>query len=92
MPRSTRLSVNAKKQNVLQIALLKLVRGSVGRIRTYNFPQNRISDHRINYTTYNLDRVLEGHLEDVQQALIDDAKSAILGDLGWFLLETTCFE
>ena len=48
------------------------------RIRTYNFPQNRISDHRINYTGYNLDRVLEGHLEDVQQALIDDAKSAVL--------------
>jgi peptide chain release factor 1 len=40
------------------------------RIRTYNFPQNRITDHRINLTRYNLDRVLEGDLEDIVQALV----------------------
>ncbi len=33
------------------------------RIRTYNFPQNRVTDHRINLTLYNLDRIIEGHLE-----------------------------
>jgi peptide chain release factor 1 len=39
------------------------------RIRTYNFPQNRLSDHRINLTMYSLDRVMEGELEDLFGAL-----------------------
>jgi peptide chain release factor 1 len=41
------------------------------RIRTYNFPENRISDHRVNYKAYNLDAVLDGDLDAVVQALID---------------------
>lgn len=40
------------------------------RIRTYNFPQNRITDHRIQFTRYNLDRVMEGELEEVINALV----------------------
>jgi peptide chain release factor 1 len=46
--------------------------GSGGReekIRTYNFPQNRITDHRIGLTLYNLDRVMEGDLEEMISAL-----------------------
>ncbi len=46
--------------------------GSGGReekIRTYNFPQNRITDHRIGLTLYNLDRVMEGDLNELLQAL-----------------------
>ena len=46
--------------------------GSAGReekIRTYNFPQNRITDHRIGLTLYNLDRVLEGDLNEMISAL-----------------------
>ncbi len=39
------------------------------RIRTYNFPQNRITDHRINLTLYNLDLVMEGKLEEIIDAL-----------------------
>jgi peptide chain release factor 1 len=39
------------------------------RIRTYNFPQNRLTDHRINLTLYSLDRVMEGNLEDLLKAL-----------------------
>ncbi len=42
--------------------------GSGGReekIRTYNFPQNRLTDHRVGYTGYNLDQVMEGQLEEV---------------------------
>jgi peptide chain release factor 1 len=35
------------------------------RIRTYNFPQNRVSDHRINLTLYRLDAVLDGMLDDI---------------------------
>lgn len=40
------------------------------RIRTYNFPQNRITDHRINLTRYNLDRVMNGELDEVALALV----------------------
>lgn len=40
------------------------------RIRTYNFPQNRITDHRINLTKYNLDQVMNGDLEDIASALV----------------------
>ncbi|GAB3999750.1 hypothetical protein GCM10029992_29440 [Glycomyces albus] len=39
------------------------------RIRTYNFPQNRITDHRIGYTAYNLDHVMNGELEELLDAL-----------------------
>jgi peptide chain release factor 1 len=39
------------------------------RIRTYNFPQNRVTDHRINLTLYNLDRVIEGDLQELLDAL-----------------------
>ncbi|GAA0515718.1 peptide chain release factor 1 [Saccharopolyspora subtropica] len=40
------------------------------RIRTYNFPENRISDHRVNYKAYNLDQVLDGDLDAVLDALV----------------------
>ncbi len=40
------------------------------RIRTYNFPQNRITDHRINLTKHNLDQVMEGDLEEITTALV----------------------
>jgi peptide chain release factor 1 len=39
------------------------------RVRTYNFRENRISDHRVGYTAYNLDRVLDGELEPVIDVL-----------------------
>ena len=41
------------------------------KIRTYNFPQNRLTDHRINFTIYTLSRVMEGALDDLIQALQD---------------------
>lgn len=40
------------------------------RIRTYNFPQNRITDHRINLTKHNLDNVMNGDLDDITTALV----------------------
>lgn len=40
------------------------------KIRTYNYPQNRLTDHRINYTVMHLDRIMEGDLEDLIQSLI----------------------
>lgn len=39
------------------------------RIRTYNFPQNRLTDHRINLTVYSLDRVMEGEIDEILDAL-----------------------
>jgi peptide chain release factor 1 len=48
------------------------------RIRTYNFPENRLSDHRVNYKANNLDAVLNGELEPVIQALLDADKAAKL--------------
>ncbi|MGE3954258.1 MAG: peptide chain release factor 1 [Parachlamydiales bacterium] len=40
------------------------------RIRTYNFPQNRVTDHRINLTKYHLDRIMEGELDEIIQPLV----------------------
>ncbi len=51
------------------------------RIRTYSFPQNRVTDHRIGQTWYNLDRIIAGDLEPVTTALIDHDRREQLGDL-----------
>ncbi len=51
------------------------------RVRTYNFPQNRITDHRIGYTAYNLDLVLGGELDGVLDALAEaDRAARLAGD------------
>jgi peptide chain release factor 1 len=41
------------------------------RIRTYNFPENRIADHRTGFKAYNLDQVLDGDLDPVIQSAVD---------------------
>ena len=48
------------------------------RIRTYNFPQNRITDHRINLTLYKLDQFMQGSLDEMIDALNITAKEAAL--------------
>ncbi len=48
------------------------------RIRTYNFPENRISDHRVGFKAYNLDQVLDGDLDAVVQACVDADAAARL--------------
>ena len=51
------------------------------KIRTYNYPQNRVTDHRINLTIQQLDRIMEGKLEDILQALIhEDQKLKLAGE------------
>jgi peptide chain release factor 1 len=50
------------------------------RIRTYNFPQNRVTDHRISLTLYNLDQVIQGDLLTLTRALIDQDRRESLGD------------
>ena len=52
------------------------------RIRTYNFPQGRVTDHRINLTLYKLDRVMLGELDEIISALIADHQSKLLADFG----------
>lgn len=51
------------------------------RIRTYNFPQNRMTDHRINLSLYCLDRIMLGELDELTSALIDHDRREQLGDL-----------
>jgi peptide chain release factor 1 len=52
------------------------------RIRTYNFPQGRLTDHRINLTLYQLSDIMEGHLEPVIQSLIREYQADELAALG----------
>ncbi|UVK40351.1 peptide chain release factor 1 [Mesorhizobium sp. AR10] len=52
------------------------------RIRTYNFPQGRVTDHRINLTLYKLERVMMGELDEIIDALIADHQSKLLADIG----------
>ena len=51
------------------------------RIRTYNFPQGRISDHRINLTLYKLNEVLEGSLDEIINPLISDNEASKISNL-----------
>jgi peptide chain release factor 1 len=55
------------------------------RIRTYNFPQGRVTDHRINLTLYKLDRMMMGEIDEVVDALVADYQAgqlALLGEQG----------
>lgn len=52
------------------------------RIRTYNFPQGRVTDHRINLTLYKLDRMMLGEIDEIVDALISDHQAGQLAMLG----------
>jgi peptide chain release factor 1 len=59
--------------------LSKIGRGDRSeKIRTYNYPQNRVTDHRIGFTIQQLDRVMEGKLEPIIEALIQEDQKRIL--------------
>jgi peptide chain release factor 1 len=51
------------------------------RIRTYNFPQGRMTDHRINLTLYSLDKIMQGDLDETIDALIADAQATLLAEM-----------
>jgi peptide chain release factor 1 len=79
------LSAKQEKQNAEQSSLRKLQVGSGDRserIRTYNYPQGRLTDHRINLTLYKLDDIMEGGLEQVIQPLISEHQAELLTQLG----------
>ncbi len=52
------------------------------RIRTYNFPQGRVTDHRINLTLYKLDRIMDGEIDDIVAALATELQAEQLAELG----------
>jgi peptide chain release factor 1 len=54
--------------------------GRSEKIRTYNYKENRVTDHRIGLTLYKLDRVLQGELDEVIDALVADDRRRILGE------------
>jgi peptide chain release factor 1 len=50
------------------------------KIRTYNFPENRLTDHRVKLTVHQLDRILQGELDDFTEALTTDERRRALGE------------
>jgi peptide chain release factor 1 len=48
------------------------------KVRTYHFVQNRVSDHRINFTSHNLGAVMDGDLQDIIDALIQHEQATLL--------------
>ena len=83
--RSKLLEQERERQNAEIAAERRTMVGSGDRserIRTYNYPQNRLTDHRINLTLYKLDRVLEGELDELIDALITADTAARLREGG----------
>jgi peptide chain release factor 1 len=52
------------------------------RIRTYNFPQGRVTDHRINLTLYRIDAIMDGDIDELSQALTAEHQAELLAALG----------
>ncbi len=51
------------------------------RIRTYNFPQNRLTDHRINLTLYKLDQIMTGNMQPVTEAILEHERDSLRGNM-----------
>ena len=51
------------------------------RIRTYNFPQGRMTDHRIGLTLYRLEQILQGDLDEIIDALTSETQAALLAEM-----------
>lgn len=77
--------IEEDKAHAEQAQTRKLLVGSGDRserIRTYNYPQGRITDHRINLTLYKLDEVMQGHLDEVIEPLIAEHQADLLAAIG----------
>ena len=80
-------AVAAQERGKLDAARAADRRGQIGsgdrseRIRTYNFPQGRVTDHRIGLTLHSLPQILEGDLDPMLNALIAEDQAARLADL-----------
>ncbi len=83
--RTRLLDAEQSKQRQEQAQTRKLLVGTGDRserIRTYNFPQGRLTDHRINLTLYSLNDIMEGHLSGVIDALRREHHAELLAELG----------
>ncbi|MBT3811519.1 MAG: peptide chain release factor 1, partial [Gammaproteobacteria bacterium] len=79
------LSAEQEKQHAENSENRKLQVGSGDRserIRTYNYPQGRMTDHRINLTLYKLDEIMQGGMDHVIQPLINEHQAELLTQLG----------
>ena len=76
--------VQVREQQAKEAATRKSLVGSGDRserIRTYNFPQGRITDHRINLTLYKIDQIMDGDLEELTSALLAEHQAEQLAAL-----------
>jgi peptide chain release factor 1 len=74
-----------QEQHAKEAATRKSLIGSGDRserIRTYNFPQGRMTDHRINLTLYKLDAIMDGDIDDLVAALVSEHQAELLAALG----------
>jgi peptide chain release factor 1 len=77
--------VQLREQQTKEAATRKSLIGSGDRserIRTYNFPQGRMTDHRINLTLYKLDFIMDGDLEELTNSLVAEHQAELLAELG----------
>ena len=83
--RSRLLKLQQDEQAAESSATRRAQVGGGGRgekIRTYNYKENRVTDHRIGLTTYTLNKVLEGDLDEISDALLADERARLLGAAG----------
>ena len=74
-----------REQQAKEAATRKSLIGSGDRserIRTYNFPQGRMTDHRIGLTLYKLDFIMDGDLEELTKALATEHQAELLAEMG----------
>ncbi len=87
MLRARMLQAEIQKQNEQQTQARRLMVGSGDRserIRTYNFPQNRVTDHRINLTLYKLEELVAGNLEPIIEQLTTEYQAGLMADMSAF--------
>ena len=78
------LEAERSRQQAAQAATRRSLVGSGDRserIRTYNFPQGRVTDHRINLTLYKIDAIMDGDLEEIVAALTAEHQAELLAAL-----------
>jgi peptide chain release factor 1 len=83
--RSRMLKAEREKQQSEEASMRKSLVGSGDRserIRTYNYPQGRVTDHRINLTLYKLEQIMEGDLDEIIEALVATDQAEQLAELG----------
>jgi len=77
------IEVNKQQQEQSESRRLQVGSGDRSeRIRTYNFPQGRMTDHRINLTLYKLDELMQGALSEVIDPLIAEHQAQLLAEFG----------